>query len=495
MSILSLKNKLSQKREIMTRRLSPPLITDLYQLTMAHAYWQQGRLQDEGIFHAYFRRAPFGLSYAIAAGLDPLIEAIQDYRFTVPDIQYLGGLRGADGKPLFGEGFLNYLQRMELQCDIDAIPEGTIVRPDQPLVRVRGPLIQAQLLETLLLNILNFQTLIASQAARIVAAAQEAPVLEFGLRRAQGIDGGMSASRAAYIGGCAGTSNVAAGQRYGIPVKGTHAHSWVMAHDSELEAFRAFAAAMPNNCILLVDTYDTLQGVQNAITIARELQMRGQRLLGIRLDSGDLAALSQAARQLLDAAGLHEVQIVASDSLDATRIRELIAQGAAIDSWGVGTQLVTAAEQPALGGVYKLASYRLSPNAPWRDTVKCSETAEKSSLPGCLNVRRYYDDAGTPIGDLIYDEHAERSDQLVTPQGTRLTFRGATSRDLLQPVYRSGALVYARPSLADIRRKATAERCNSRLTAPEYAHGLCPTLLQKKSKLVAAHQTAGLSVD
>lgn len=472
---------------------SPTMLTDLYQLTMAHAYWQQGRLQDQGIFHAYFRRAPFGQAYAIAAGLDTLIEAVQGYRFSVHDIQYLGSLRGADGKALFGEGFLNYLQRMELHCDIDAIPEGTVVRPQQPLVRVRGPLIQAQLLETLLLNVLNFQTLIATQAGRIVQAAQEAPVLEFGLRRAQGLDGGLSASRAAYIGGCAGTSNVAAGQRFGIPVKGTHAHSWVMAHDSELEAFRAFAAAMPNNCILLVDTYDTRSGVQNAITVAHELRARGQQLLGIRLDSGDMAALSREARQLLDAAGLAEVQIVASDSLDATRIRELIAQGAAIDSWGVGTQLVTAAEQPALGGVYKLASYRLSPNAPWRDTVKCSETSEKSSLPGCLNVRRYYDEAGTAIGDLLYDEHTERSDQLVTPQGTRLTFRGATSRDLLQPIFRAGTLVYARPSATDIRRKATAQRLDEALTASDYPHGLCPVLLQKKSKLVAAHQSAALT--
>lgn len=472
---------------------SPTMLTDLYQLTMAHAYWQQGRLQDQGIFHAYFRRAPFGQAYAIAAGLDTLIEAVQGYRFSVHDIQYLGSLRGADGKALFGEGFLNYLQRMELHCDIDAIPEGTVVRPQQPLVRVRGPLIQAQLLETLLLNVLNFQTLIATQAGRIVQAAQEAPVLEFGLRRAQGLDGGLSASRAAYIGGCAGTSNVAAGQRFGIPVKGTHAHSWVMAHDSELEAFRAFAAAMPNHCILLVDTYDTRSGVQNAITVAHELRARGQRLLGIRLDSGDMAALSREARQLLDAAGLAEVQIVASDGLDAERIQTLIAAGAAIDSWGVGTQLVTAAEQPALGGVYKLASYRLSPNAPWRDTVKCSETSEKSSLPGCLNVRRYYDEAGAAVGDLLYDEHAERSDQLVTPQGTRLTFRGATSRDLLQPIFRTGTLVYARPSATDIRRKATAQRLDEALTASDYPHGLCPVLLQKKSKLVAAHQSAALT--
>jgi nicotinate phosphoribosyltransferase len=279
------------------------LLTDLYQLTMAYGYWKTGRAEHESVFHLFFRKPPFGGGYTIACGLEPVIEWLQNFRFAPDDLNYLATLSGNDGKPLFERAFLDYLGRLRLSLDIDAIPEGTVVFPHQPLIRVRGPILQGQLLETALLCLVNFNTLIATKAARICAAARGEPVLEFGLRRAQGMNGALDASRSAHVGGCASTSNVLAGKRYGIPVRGTHAHSWVMSFDDELEAFEAYAQAMPNNCVFLVDTYDTLDGVRHAIDVGRKLRARGHEMVGIRLDSGDLAWLSIEARKLLDDAG------------------------------------------------------------------------------------------------------------------------------------------------------------------------------------------------
>src|SRR6185312_15231705 len=376
------------------------LLTDLYQLTMACGYWKGGDADREAVFHLTFRRAPFGGGYAVAAGLAPAIAFLQRLRFAAEDLAYLATLRDSEKQPLFPQGFLDYLGALKFGCSVDAVPEGSLVFAHEPVVRVTGPIAHAQLVETALLTIINFQSLIATKAARITQAARGAPVLEFGLRRAQGIDGGLSAARAAWIGGVAGTSNVLAGKLLGIPVAGTHAHSWVMFHGDELAAFRAYADVLPGNCTFLVDTYDTLEGVRNAITVGTELRAKGHRLAGVRLDSGDLAHLSIEARRMLDDAGFPGAKIVASNDLDEYLIGSLLEQGARIDSYGVGTRLVTAFDQPALGGVYKLGAYR--EGAAWRDAIKLSEQPIKISNPGVLGVKRLWR-AGEMVGDVIYD--------------------------------------------------------------------------------------------
>jgi len=326
------------------------LLTDLYQLTMAYGYWKNQVHEREAVFHLFFRKNPFNSGFSVACGLADVIEYIDTFQFDQDELAYLATLKGNDGQPLFDAGFLDYLKHLQFTCDIDAIPEGTLVFPHEPLVRVRGPIIQCQILETALLNIVNFQTLIATKAARICHAAAPEPVLEFGLRRAQGIDGGMAASRAAHIGGCTATSNVLAGMRYGIPVKGTHAHSWVMSFDTEEEAFEAYADAMPNNCVFLVDTYDTLEGVRTAVRVGKRLREKGHELVGIRLDSGDLAYLSIEARKILDEGGFPKALVVASNDLDEHIITSIKQQGGKVGIWGVGTKLVTAYDQPAMGG-------------------------------------------------------------------------------------------------------------------------------------------------
>src|SRR6266478_1476928 len=307
------------------------LLTDLYQLTMACGYWKSGRAEREAVFHLFFRHSPFQCGFTLTAGLAPAIEFLQSFRFTKDDLAFLSTLRGNDDQPLFDRGFLDYLGTLRFSCDVDAIPEGTAVFPQEPLLRIQGPILQCQLLETALLNLINFQSLSATKAARVCLAARGEPVLEFGLRRAQGIDGALAASRAAYVGGCAATSNVLAGQLFGIPVRGTHAHSWVMAFDTEEEAFRAYAEAMPNNAVFLVDTYNTLAGVRRAIEMGRWLREHGHELGGVRLDSGDLAWLSLEARRLLDEAGFPKASILASNDLDEQTIASLKQQGAAID--------------------------------------------------------------------------------------------------------------------------------------------------------------------
>ncbi|HMG22945.1 MAG TPA: nicotinate phosphoribosyltransferase [Kofleriaceae bacterium] len=380
------------------------LLTDLYQLTMACGYWKAGTADREAVFHLTFRRAPFGGAYAIAAGLGPALDYLRRLAFTPDDLAYLATLCDGEGAPLFPAGFLDYLGGLRFACTVDAAPEGSLVFAHEPIVRVRGPIAHAQLVETALLAIINFETLIATKASRVVQAARGAPVIEFGLRRAHGIDGGISASRAAYVGGCAATSNVLAGRRFGIPVLGTHAHSWVMFHGDELAAFRAYAEAMPGNCTLLVDTYDSLDGVRNAIVVGRELRARGHELAGIRLDSGDLAHLSIEARRLLDDAGFPDARIVASNDLDEAVIGSLLEQGARIDTFGVGTRLVTAYDQPALGGVYKLGAARDADGA-WRDAIKLSEQPTKITNPGTLAVRRLRR-GGELVADIIYDSDA-----------------------------------------------------------------------------------------
>lgn len=477
------------------------LLTDLYQLTMAYGYWLNGKAEQSAVFHLFYRKNPFAGGYAIAAGLESVIDYLERFRFSSDDVEYLATIPGNDGRPIFEKGFLDYLRRMKLSIHVDAIPEGTVVFPHQPLLRITGPIVQCQLLETALLNILNFQTLIATKASRVARVAGDDPVLEFGLRRAQGPDGAMSASRAAYVGGCAATSNVLAGKRYGIPVRGTHAHSWVMSFDTELESFEAYAKAMPNNCVFLVDTYDTLDGVRNAIHVGEQLRQRGYRMVGIRLDSGDLAHLSIEARKLLDAAGFTDAAIVASNDLDERLIESLKAQGAKIGVWGVGTKLVTAYDQAALGGVYKLGAVQ-DETGKWIPKIKLSEQMVKTSTPGIQQVRRFYDKDGIALGDMIYDE-------LTPPVGLGALMEGGdfpkiksfesfakTYEDLLVPVLRNGESVYQLPKLVLIR-----ERTQMQLkrfpagvlrfdNAHLYTHGLEETLYRTKLELIRAGRGA-----
>jgi len=381
---------------------SPGLYTDLYQLTMAQGYVLTGVAETHASFSLSFRENPFGGGYALACGLEQALDYLESLTFSAEDISYLATLTGNDGRPLFREEFLGYLESFRFEADVDAVPEGTVVFANEPVVRVTGPVVSCQLVETALLNTVNFQTLVATKAARVCEAAGSDPVVEFGLRRAQGPDGGLSAARAAFVAGCSGTSNVLAGRTYGIPVAGTHAHSWVMLFDTEREAFDAYAAAMPNNCTFLVDTYNTLEGVALAAEVGVGLREHGHALIGVRIDSGDLAWLSREARRILDEAGLPDAKIVASNELDEHLIVSLKDQGAAIDVWGVGTKLVTAYEQPALGGVYKLTAVR-EPGGEWEPRVKLSEQIGKVTTPGVLGVRRYFDEDGRPAGDMVYD--------------------------------------------------------------------------------------------
>lgn len=408
------------------------LHTDLYQLSMAQGYFLRGKHELKSVFHYSFRKAPFGNDYIVFAGLGCLVDYVKNFQFTTDDIEYLRTIPAADGTPMFCEEFLTYLSTLKLTIDMYSVHEGELVFANEPILRVEGPLLQCQLLETPLLNLCNFQSLVATNAAMIYSAAGGDPVLEFGTRRAQGFDGLLSATRAAIIGGVAATSNVLAGKLYGIPVKGTIAHSWVMSHDTEIEAFKAYAEAMPNNVILLVDTYETIEGIKNAIEVGRELEAKGQKLFGVRLDSGDLARLSRVARRLLDEAGFTDTKIIASNDLDAKEIRRLKGEGAKIDIWAVGTRLVTCYEQPAISGVYKLSSIE-GHAGRMSDRMKFSQTPEKSSLPGIhdiLRVRRN----GRWLEDIIIDIRSTRYDKLCFDD----TKNGTDYEPLLGEVFKHG---------------------------------------------------------
>jgi nicotinate phosphoribosyltransferase len=472
------------------------LLTDLYQLTMACGYWKAGTADRDAVFHLLFRRAPFGGGYAIAAGIAPAIDYLRTLTFTSDDLAYLATLRDGEDAPLFPAGFLDYLAAFRFACTVDAAPEGSVVFGHEPILRVTGPIAHGQLVETALLTMINFGTLIATKASRVVQVARGAPVMEFGLRRAQGIDGGLSASRAAYIGGCAATSNVLAGKLYGIPVRGTHAHSWVMFHGDELAAFRAYADAMPGDVTLLVDTFDTLEGVRHAITVGHELRARGHELAGVRLDSGDLAHLSIEARRLLDAAGFPDAKIVASNDLDESVIASLYEQGARIDTFGVGTRLVTSYDQPALGGVYKLGAVRDADGA-WRPALKLSEQPIKISNPGTLAVRRLRR-AGELVADIIYDSEAGLTrpvrpalHDIEDPLRPPIYPAFDDASDLLVTYLRGGELVAAPDSIEVARARATRElaqlssRTRRFLNPQPYPVGLDPHVHTRKQQLVA----------
>src|SRR6266851_531965 len=376
---------------------------------MAYAYWKSGMEPLEAAFHVSFRRNPFGGGFTVACGLEYAIDLIESLRFEEDDLAYLAEVRGSDGEKLFDRAFLDHLGSLRLACDVDAVPEGTLVFP---------------------------------------------------LRRAQGLDGGLAASRAAWVGGCAATSNVMAGRLFGIPVSGTHGHSWVMAFDDELSAFRAYAEALPNNCIFLVDTYDTRQGVRHAIQVGEELRARGHEMLGVRLDSGDLAWLSTEARKMLDEAGFTKARVLASNELDEHLVASLKEQGAAISAWGVGTRLVTGHPDAALGGVFKLTAVR-RPGEAWRHKVKLSEQPIKTSIPGVLQVSRFQGDAEA-VADVIYDLEMPPQGPVtmvdpLDPTRRRTIPAGTPSQDLLVPIFRAGRRVYDPPPLLEVRRRVVDE--------------------------------------
>ena len=475
------------------------LLTDLYQLTMACAYWKSNKANQEAAFHLAFRTPPFQSGFTVACGLAQVIDFLRDFRFQDDDLEYLASIPGRDQKPLLDPEFLDYLKGLSFRCDLDAIPEGTVVFPYEPLLRVQGPILQAQIIETALLNFMNFQSLIATKAARICLAAQGEPVVEFGLRRAQGVDGGLTATRAAFIGGCTSTSNLLAAKTYGIPVVGTHAHSWVLSFDSELEAFSAYAKALPNNCTFLVDTFNSLKGVWHAVQIGNELRQSGYELAGIRLDSGDLAFLSLEARRILDEGGFPKAAIVGSNDLDEHIIESLKHQGSAINIWGVGTRLVTAYDQPALGGVYKLSAIR-NPDGVWQHKLKLSEHVAKITNPGILQVRRFRSESGF-VGDAIYDLAGPmpKSFTIVDPadhtRRKRLPAKNL-SEDLLIPIFRQGKLVYQTPPLAKVRERVFDQLAllhpgiKRSVNPHQYPAGLELSLHELKTKLILETKAA-----
>jgi len=431
------------------------MLTDLYQLTMMYGYYKEGMQDNEGIFDLFFRPKQ-AIVYAVMAGTESVVNYINNLHFSEEDIQYLRTLK------LFDEDFLGYLKKLRFTGELYAMPEGTIVFPYEPLVRVRAPIMQAQLIETAMLTFVNHQTLIATKASRICYAANGDSVLEFGLRRAQGADAGIYGARAAVIGGCNSTSNVLTGQMFDIPVSGTHAHSWVMSFPDEISAFRAYARIFPDACLLLVDTYDTLKsGVPNAIKVFDELRASGHEPLGIRLDSGDLAYLSKKARKMLDAAGYPKAVIAASSDLDEFLIRDLKTQGARISVWGVGTRLITSEGNPALGGVYKMSGEVVKGELVPK--IKISDNPGKVTNPGYKKVLRLYDKDGMAIADLIAlnDEviDSSRPLRIFDPVQTykSMTLTDYTVRELLVPIFIDGKQVYQCPDIHEITKYAKKE--------------------------------------
>ena len=445
------------------------MMTDLYQLTMLYGYHKQGMSNRRAVFYMFYRPAE-GLNYAVAAGMAQLRDYINDLRFEEEDINYLRSLR------LFDEDFLATLRDFRFTGDISAVREGDFIFPGEPIVRVDAPLYQAQLIETALLTLVGHQTLIATKANRVVRAAQGDAVMEFGLRRAQGPDAGVLGARAAVIGGCGSTSNVLAGQLFGMPVSGTHAHSWVMSFDSEIDAFRAYAGCFPEKTLLLADTYDTLRsGVPNAIKVFREQREKGYEPAGIRLDSGDLAYLSRKARQMLDEAGFPNAKICVSNDLDEYLIRDLKLQGARIDLWGVGTRLITSAGRAALGGVYKLCA--LEKDGLLQPKIKLSDTLEKITLPGKQEIWRLYGPEGMAVADLIALE-GEDIDftaplTIFHPQETwkKMTLEHYSVKKLLQPLFIQGR---AQPIPTDVKEISAYRASQEKTIWDEYLRPVNP---------------------
>ena len=427
------------------------MLVDFYELTMAHGYFENGMEDQIAYFDMFFRRVPDEGGFAIMAGLEQLIEYLKHLEFTDEDIEYLRS------KQLFSEGFLTYLKNFKFACDIYAIPEGTPIFPNEPILTVRGPIIQAQFIETMILLSINHQSLIATKSNRIVRAANGRPVLELGARRAQGADGAILGARAAYIGGCKGTACTISDRDFNVPALGTMAHSWVQTFDSEYEAFKKYAELYPENCTLLVDTYNTLKsGVPNAIKVFKEILIpKGYKPGAIRIDSGDAAYLSKKARKLLDQAGLHETKIVISNSLDEYIIKDLLIQNAPIDSFGVGERLITSKTEPVFGGVYKIVA--VEKEGQMIPKIKISNNIEKITNPGSKQVYRLYDrDTQKAIADVITLAHEKIDDTkpytIFDPEHTwkRKEITNFIARPLLAPIFLNGELVYTSPTLEEI---------------------------------------------
>ena len=440
------------------------LLTDLYELTMMQGYFKNPTDQIV-VFDAFYRKNPCDGGYAICCGLKDVIEYIKNLHFTYEDIEYLRSLH------IFEDDFLEYLAGFHFTGDIWGIPEGTVIFPREPMLKVIAPIMQAQLVETAVLNMLNHQSLIATKAARVCYAARGDGVMEFGLRRAQGPDAGIYGARAAVIAGCVGTSNVLTGKMFDVPVLGTHAHSWIMSFPSEYEAFKAYARIYPNACTLLVDTYDVLaSGVPNAIRVFKEMREEGIKLTkyGIRIDSGDLAYLSKQAYKMLCEAGFPDAIISASSDLDEYLINSLKQQGAKINSWGVGTNLITAKDNPAFGGVYKLAAIKNKGEAEFTPKIKVSENTEKVTNPGNKKIIRIYDkETGKIRADLIClveEEFDENEDLIIfdpveTWKKTKLKAGTYTLREIMVQVFRNGECVYQEPrTTAEIREYCLREQ-------------------------------------
>ena len=430
------------------------LCNDLYQLTMTQGFWQKGSDKVRANFHLFLRSNPFNNSFSVFAGLGTLIEALENFRYDDEELHYLSSLTNDVGGPIFSSAFLDYLRKLRLDVKLWAMEEGTICFAHEPLLRVEGSLLHCQLLESLMLNIINFQTLIATKAVRICMAAGDDPVIEFGLRRAQGVDGALSASRAAHIGGCVATSNVMAGKKYALPVVGTHAHSWVLSFPSELEAFKAYIDVFPDNIALLIDTYNTLEGADNAMKAVEGLDNPTARLKAVRLDSGDLTYFSKKVREKLDKAGFRSTKIIASNDLDENLIEHLKFQQAKIDIWGVGTKLVTAHGDPNLQGVYKLTA--LEQDQKWVPKIKISNDQNKISHPGVLQVRRFTKDQNF-IGDAIYalDLPFPTSWTILDPTNPlkRKNFNSYDqAEDLLQLVFENGQATKPSQSLQELQK-------------------------------------------
>lgn len=471
------------------------LLADLYELTMMQGYFLTHPDQ-HAVFEMFFRRQPFDGGFSILAGPGPLIDTILQLRFNTPDLDYLRSLK------IFEESFLEYLSGFRFSGDIWSMPEGSVVFPNEPLLRIHGNIIETQLLESIVLNLVNFQTLIATKTARVAHAANGGAIVEFGLRRAHGVDGAVSATRAAFIGGATASSNVLAGALYGIPVRGTMAHSWVMSFESELAAFERYAQLFPENCILLVDTYDTLgSGVPNAIRVFLELKQKGYKGFGIRLDSGDLEYLSRRSREMLDLAGLKDAKIMASNELDEWIINQIVKNNSPIDGWGVGSKIVTADKDPFLTGVYKLAAK--TEHHAMQPVMKISNNPEKTTLPGIKNVLRFYDSHHLMLADLLYLEE-EEEEILETVRLNKPVFFHHPSIDqagfsssaytraekLLGPVIQKGSLIADQPEMNAIRSRAaqdlgSLDQTYKRLINPHrYKISISTRLKEMKNRLI-----------
>lgn len=478
-------------------RINMSMLTDFYELTMGKGYLDDNSAEKIVYFDAFFRKVPEQGGYAVMAGLQQVIEYLDNLHFSEEDLKFLSGY-GFDDK------FIDYLRNFKFTCDVWAVPEGTPVFPGEPLIKIKGPVLQAQLLETALLCTINHQTLIATKTARIVRAAEGRPVMEFGARRAQGFDASVLGARAAYIAGAAGTSCTICGEQFNIPLSGTMAHSWVMLYDDEFEAFKAYALSYPDKCLLLVDTYDVLKsGIPNAIRCAKEvLEPMGKRLLGIRIDSGDLTYMTQKARKMLDDAGLTDCKITVSNALDEYLIRDLISQGACIDSFGVGERLITSKAEPVFGGVYKIAGV-VDEDGNVTPKMKISENAGKVTTPCSKEIVRFYDKAtGKAMADVLFVEGEEIPDgepyEIFDPIETWKckVLENYTTQKLLVPIFEQGKLVYDCPSIMEIRNYCTKQidtlwEAVKRFENPhKYYVDLSPKLWKIKDDILRSYRKA-----